>query len=196
MKDRQRPECPRTEDLSALVDEELVGAARAEIATHAESCPLCGAMLQDLGGLRAALQPLAGARPGIDLAPLIEQRLRTVGGGSPRPPARSRNGWHGWRLLPQGFVAAGMFATGLYFGGLLAGGPPRHRCNLRQWRCSTRSRRAGCAWGCRPVIRWDNDHGSRDVRTGPFADAQRRNDRRGRLFGGPAREVAGHFPQR
>jgi anti-sigma factor RsiW len=122
MKDRQRPECPRTEDLSALVDEELVGAARAEIATHAESCPLCGAMLQDLGGLRAALQPLAGARPGIDLAPLIEQRLRTVGGGSPRPPARSRSGWHGWRLLPQGFVAAGMFATGLYFGGLLAGG--------------------------------------------------------------------------
>jgi anti-sigma factor RsiW len=122
MKDRQRTECPRTEDLSALVDEELVGAARAEIATHAESCPLCGAMLRDLAGLRAALQPLAGARPDIDLAPLIEQRLATLGGGSPPLPAPTRSRWHGWRLLPQGFVAAGVFATGLYFGGLLAGG--------------------------------------------------------------------------
>ena len=47
MKDRTQSECPRTEQLSALIDSELSGTALEEIEAHAGSCPLCGAMLRD-----------------------------------------------------------------------------------------------------------------------------------------------------
>lgn len=120
MKDPVQPECPRTEQLSALIDGELAGAVRAEIAAHAESCPLCGVMLRDLGELRVALQPLAAAHLEIDLAPLVEQRLAAR--GQPRHPARDRSGWQGWQLLPSGLVAAGALTAGVYLGVLLAAG--------------------------------------------------------------------------
>lgn len=113
--------CPRTEHLSALIDDELAGAARSEVTMHAASCPLCGAMLADLRRLRVALRPLADARPGVDLAPLVEQRLRAHGTDREpvRPPARGPRGRPRWRFLPAGFAAAGALVTGLYFGALL-----------------------------------------------------------------------------
>lgn len=120
MKERTQSECPRTEQLSALIDGELAGAARAEIETHAGSCPLCGAMLREFGELRVALKPLAAARPGFDLAPLIDQRL-TAGGWRARP-VRGRNWWQVWQLLPSGLAAAGMLSAGVYLGALLVGG--------------------------------------------------------------------------
>lgn len=120
MKDRTLSECPRTEQLSALIDGELSGVARAEIESHAVSCPLCGAMLRDFGELRVALKPLAAARPGFDLAPLIDQRL--AAGGRPARPRRDRSGWKGWQILPSGLAAAGVLTAGVYLGALLAGG--------------------------------------------------------------------------
>lgn len=120
MNDAPQPGCPRIEELSALIDGELAGAAGVEIATHAASCPLCGVMLEDFGRLRVALRPLADARLGVDLVPLVEGRLRDPG-EPPRSPARD-HGRHGWRLLPAGVVAAGVLATGVYLGGVLAGG--------------------------------------------------------------------------
>lgn len=120
MKERTQSQCPRTEQLSALIDDELAGVARAEIEAHAGSCPLCGAMLREFGELRVALKPLAAARPGFDLAPLIVQRL-TAGGRRARP-VRDRNGWQGWQLLPSGLAAAGMLSAGVYLGALLVGG--------------------------------------------------------------------------
>lgn len=120
MKERTQSGCPRTEQLSALIDDELAGVARAEIEAHAGSCPLCGAMLREFGELRVALKPLAAARPGFDLAPLIVQRL-TAGGRRARP-MRDRNWWQGWQLLPSGLAAVGMLSAGVYLGALLAGG--------------------------------------------------------------------------
>ncbi len=120
MKDRLQPDCPRTEQLSALIDGELAGAPRDEIASHAAFCPLCGAMLRDLNELRGALRPLSEARSGVDLAPLIEQRLAAR--GQQRRPARGRNWWHGWQVLPSGLAAAGVLTAGVYLGALLAGG--------------------------------------------------------------------------
>jgi hypothetical protein len=81
-------------------------------------------MLADLRRLRVALKPLAAARPGVDLAPLIEQRLRDKGvplepshrpsrAARPRPP---------WIFFPVGITAAGALALGVYFGTLLSGG--------------------------------------------------------------------------
>jgi anti-sigma factor RsiW len=120
MKDRTRSECPRTEQLSALIDGELAGVARAEIEAHAGSCPLCGAMLREFGELRVALKPLATARAGFDLAPLIDQRLAAR--GRPPRPRRDHNWWQGWQILPSGLAAAGMLTAGVYLGVLLAGG--------------------------------------------------------------------------
>lgn len=116
MKDR----CPRTEQLSALVDGELAAGTRDEVAAHAASCPLCGAMLADLGELRIALKPLARARAGIDLAPLIEKRLSA--GPAPRRGARERRVRFGWQTLPSGLAAAGALAAGIYLGALLSAG--------------------------------------------------------------------------
>jgi anti-sigma factor RsiW len=119
MNGNETPKCPRTEQLSALIDGEVTGAARSEITAHAGTCPLCGAMLRDLGELRGALRPLAAARAGVDLAPLIEQRLaaRERRGRA----ARGRSWWRGWQVLPSGLAAAGVLATGVYLGALLTG---------------------------------------------------------------------------
>lgn len=121
MNNMLQPECPRTEQLSAMIDDELASPERAEIETHAASCPLCGAMLQELGGLRLSLRTLAEACPGIDLTSAVGQRLRALG-TPPRASVRDRSQRHGWRLMPVGLVAAGIFATGLYLGALLVGG--------------------------------------------------------------------------
>lgn len=112
--------CPRTEDLSALTDGELTGRARDELAAHAAECPSCGAMLRDLSGLRVALQSLADAKPGIDLAPAIGQRLAAR--RRPSHPEGAHGRHTGWRLVPSGFAVAGVLAAGVYLGALLVGG--------------------------------------------------------------------------
>ncbi len=120
MNRQSQPECPRTLQLSALIDDELGDDPRAQIANHAASCPLCGAMLRDLSEQRAMLRSLAGECPGIDLVRSIGRRLEPR--RSPRRPAAESRWWHRWRLAPSGLGAAGALALGLYFGALLAGG--------------------------------------------------------------------------
>jgi len=48
MTSSMQPNCPRTEQLSALIDGELAAGAQEQIKSHAAACPLCGAMLRDL----------------------------------------------------------------------------------------------------------------------------------------------------
>lgn len=116
----EQPDCPRTAQLSALIDDELPARPREEIASHAAVCPLCGAMLRELSELRLALRPLGEARPGIDLMPLIGPRLAPRG---KRPQAKSdKPWWHVWQLLPSGLAAAGVMTAGVYLGVVLAGG--------------------------------------------------------------------------
>ncbi|MBI4196000.1 MAG: zf-HC2 domain-containing protein [Betaproteobacteria bacterium] len=120
MRDTLQPDCPRTEQLSALIDGELAGATRGEIAVHAESCPLCSATLNDLNELRVAMRSLSATRAGLDLSSLVERRL-----AARRPPERRARGgswWHGWQILPSGLAAAGMLTAGIYLGAVLAGG--------------------------------------------------------------------------
>ncbi len=119
MKSRQ-PACPRTEQLSALIDDELPARPREEIESHAVACPLCGPMLRELTELRLAMRPLAEAPPGIDLVPLIEPRLALRARRARAEPARPW--WHVWPLLPSGLAAAGVLTAGVYLGALLAGG--------------------------------------------------------------------------
>lgn len=120
MKSQQTSDCPRSAQMSALIDNELAGEARVEIESHAASCPVCGAMLQDMTELRSALRPLAAARLDFDLAPRIEQRLTPR--RKPQRAAPAGSWWLGWQLAPSGLAAAGVLAMGIYLGALLTGG--------------------------------------------------------------------------
>lgn len=120
MTSSKQPHCPRTEQLSALIDGELASGAQEQATSHAAACPLCGAMLRDLTDLHVALRPLAAARVGFDLAPLVEQRL--AAGGRRQQRGRAPRRWQGWRLVPSGLAAAGVLTAGVYLGALLAGG--------------------------------------------------------------------------
>lgn len=120
MRPQQKSDCPRSAQISALIDDELAGDARDEIESHAAACPVCGAMLEDMTGLRSTLRPLAATRLDFDLAPRIEQRLAPR--RRPQRAAPARNWWHGWQLAPAGLAAAGVLAAGIYFGALLTGG--------------------------------------------------------------------------
>jgi anti-sigma factor RsiW len=120
MKDAIQPDCPRTEQLSALLDGELSGAARADIDAHAAACPVCGAMLAELGALHTAFQPLAAERLDLDLAPLVEARLPPR--DTARRPTRERSRRPAWQWLGSGAAAAAVLGAGLYMGALLAGG--------------------------------------------------------------------------
>jgi len=116
MTSSRQPYCPRTEQLSALIDGELAPGTQEQVTSHAATCPLCGAMLRDLTDLHVALQPFAAARVGFDLAPLVEQRLAA------RRRRQQRGREPRWRLVPSGLAAAGMLTVGVYLGALLAGG--------------------------------------------------------------------------
>lgn len=111
-------ECPRIDEISALIDGGLTGRAREEIERHAAACPACGAALLDFEAMRSRLQVLRDARCEADIAALIEQRL------PPRAPVRRRERrWdYAWQLVPRGLAAAGVLAAGVYLGLLLAGG--------------------------------------------------------------------------
>ena len=113
-------ECPRIEDISALIDGALTGRARDEVEQHAAACPACGAALRDFGAMRSRLQILHDTRCEADIAVLIANRLR------PRAPARQRERgrkWDfAWQLAPRGLAAAGVLAAGVYLGLLVAGG--------------------------------------------------------------------------
>jgi anti-sigma factor RsiW len=120
MKNAVTTDCPRTEQISALMDGELARASRAEIEAHAASCPVCGRMFSDLTELRAAFQPLAGERLELDLAPLVDRRLGSL--QAPRRPARDRGRAPVWQWLGSGVAAAAVLSAGVYLGSLLAAG--------------------------------------------------------------------------
>ena len=113
-------DCPRTEQLSALIDDELAAEPREAIASHAAVCPLCGPLLLELTEQRALTHSLAGTRLGVDLGPEIERRLAPR--PRPRPKPAEGSWWRGWRLAPAGLAAASVLATVSYSGAQLTPG--------------------------------------------------------------------------
>jgi hypothetical protein len=111
-------DCPRVEDVSALIDGALSGARREDALAHAARCPLCGALLRDFETMGARLRMLRDVRCDVDLAALVAPQLAP----RPRQGRRRRLRPAAWQVAPRGLAAAGALATGIYLGLVLAGG--------------------------------------------------------------------------
>lgn len=113
--------CPRTEDLSALIDHALPTRRETALQQHLGSCPVCRLQLDNLQGLRQQLQGLPTPALGFDLAAQWQDRLphrppRHAGWGLPDWLA---NGLANW--LPTGLAASAALVSGVWLGGLLLG---------------------------------------------------------------------------
>jgi len=117
----ERDECPRIEALSAFLDDALDSAERAEVASHAAACPVCGAAFARLDALRADFAVLPAPRVGFDLAPAVGERIRAAGRARPVGPARAP-GRRAWQRLPLALGSAAALGAGAFLGAFLVAG--------------------------------------------------------------------------
>jgi anti-sigma factor RsiW len=120
MKDETTVQCPRIEDISALIDGELTASAGEELRVHAAHCPLCAPVLRDFTAMGTQLQAMRETRCDVDLAAIVGGRLPPRTRARRKRPARS---WGDlWQLAPRGLGAAGALAAGAYLGLMLVAG--------------------------------------------------------------------------
>jgi anti-sigma factor RsiW len=119
--DQAGADCPRTEDISALMDGELQGPASQVLRMHVAQCSLCQPVLLRFTAMREDLLALREVRSEVDIAALVLPRL-------PRAPqAKRRVGWR-WpgrwsQLGPRAVGGAAALGLGAYLGlTLVAGG--------------------------------------------------------------------------
>lgn len=108
--------CPRTEALSALADNALVGSARAALDAHVAGCAICAPVLAEFRQLRTTFAALPEVAPGVDIAFLVNRRIAAA--GLPKPTPRPRR-WHWWQFAPAAFGGAVSLSLGAYLGSAL-----------------------------------------------------------------------------
>ena len=100
------------EDLSALIDDELVAERRAEVLAHVAACPGCSARLESLRAVDRALADLPAPTVAPDLRARLARRIEGERGAHRVPPPLRRSR----RLVPLlGLPAAAAAALALYF---------------------------------------------------------------------------------
>jgi anti-sigma factor RsiW len=109
--------CPRTEALSALVDDELGEADRVALDTHVAGCAICAPVLAEFRQLRSSFAALPGLVPGVDFAPLVEGRIAAAAAVPKRKPEPRRLRW--WQVAPAALGGALSLSIGAYFGSAL-----------------------------------------------------------------------------
>ena len=110
--------CPRTEALSALVDDELGEADRVALDTHVAGCAICAPVLAGFRQLRTGFAALSEVAPGVDLAPLVDRRIEAAGVPKPKPQARPQR-WRWWQVAPAALGGALSLSLGAYLGSAL-----------------------------------------------------------------------------
>lgn len=118
--------CPRTEDISALVDHELDEPARLTLAAHLTDCALCSLALAEFRQLQTSFAALPEVSPGVHLASLLDRRISDASISKPKPQPRR---WRWWQLAPAALGGALSLSFGAYLGsavllGTLTGAPP------------------------------------------------------------------------
>jgi anti-sigma factor RsiW len=109
--------CPRTEALSALVDDELGEPDRVALDTHVAGCAICAPVLAEFRRLRTTFAALPDVAPGIDFATLVDCRIAAGAGVSKPQPRRQR--WRWWQVAPAALSGALSLSIGAYLGSAL-----------------------------------------------------------------------------
>jgi len=109
-------QCPRTEALSALVDDELGEPDRMALNAHVAGCALCAPVLAELRQLRIRFAALPAVVPGVDFATLVDRRIAAA--GAPKPKAQPQR-WRWWQVAPAALGGALSLSFGAYLGSAL-----------------------------------------------------------------------------
>lgn len=108
--------CPRTEAISALVDDELAEAARAALDAHVEGCAICAPVFAEFRQLRTTFAALPDVTPKVDFAFLVDRRIAAADFPKPKPKPQR---WRWWQLAPATLGGALSLSLGVYLGGTL-----------------------------------------------------------------------------
>ena len=108
--------CPRTEAISALVDDELAEPARAALDAHVQGCAICAPVLAEFRQLHTTFAALPDVTPNVDFAFLVDRRIAAAGVPTPKPKPQR---WRWWQLAPATLGGALSLSLGVYLGGTL-----------------------------------------------------------------------------
>lgn len=108
--------CPRTEEISALVDGELPEPARHALDAHVAGCAICAPVLAEFRQLHTAFGALPELEPSVDFAFLVDRRLAAADVLKPKQKPRR---WRWWQLAPATLGGALSLSLGAYLGGAL-----------------------------------------------------------------------------
>ncbi|MDO8704669.1 MAG: zf-HC2 domain-containing protein [Sulfuricaulis sp.] len=108
--------CPRTEAISALVDDELAEPARTALDVHLKGCAICTPVLAEFRQLRTAFTALPDVTPDVDFALLVDRRIAAA--GVTRPKSKPQR-WRWWQFAPATLGGALSLSLGVYLGGTL-----------------------------------------------------------------------------
>jgi anti-sigma factor RsiW len=108
--------CPRTEAISALVDDELAEPARAALDAHVAGCAICAPVLAEFRQLHTTFAALPDVTPNVDFAFLVDRRIAAAGIPKPKPKPQR---WRWWQLAPATLGGALSLSLGIYLGGTL-----------------------------------------------------------------------------
>ncbi|MHB8949879.1 MAG: anti-sigma factor family protein [Rhodoferax sp.] len=108
--------CPRTEAISALVDDELAEPARHALDAHVAGCALCAPVLAEFRQLRTTFAALPDVTPNVDFAFLVDRRIAAT--DLPKPKSKPQR-WRWWQIAPATLGGALSLSIGVYLGGTL-----------------------------------------------------------------------------
>jgi anti-sigma factor RsiW len=111
-------QCPRTEALSARIDNELGEPDRVALDAHVAGCTICAPVLAEFRQLRTRFAALPEVAPGVDFAPLVDRHITAAAVPKPKPrPQRQR--WRWWQVAPAALGGALSLSLGAYLGSAL-----------------------------------------------------------------------------
>jgi len=109
--------CPRTEGLSALVDNELDEPDRIALDAHVAGCAICAPVLAEFRRLHAGFAALPDTAPGVDFAALVDRRIGAAANVPKSKPRPQR--WRWWQVAPAALGGALSLSLGVYLGSAL-----------------------------------------------------------------------------
>ncbi|MGP1679379.1 MAG: anti-sigma factor family protein, partial [Burkholderiales bacterium] len=108
--------CPRTEGLSALVDNELDESDRIALDAHVAGCAICAPVLAEFRRFHAGFAALPDTAPGVDFAALVDRRIGAAAIPKPKPKLQR---WRWWQVAPAALGGALSLSLGVYLGSAL-----------------------------------------------------------------------------